>query len=114
MDQVNDGAGTLKDGADKLNKGAGDLYDGAVKLKDGTADLDEGAQELMDGMQKFYDEGIAKLSEVFGDNLTEVLDRLEAVKDAGAEYDNFAGAESDKDQNNTVRFIIKTGAVKAD
>ncbi len=110
--QLTDGTSQLKDGAEKLNNGAGNLYDGTVELMNGAVELDDGAQKLMDGMQEFYDEGIAKLMDVFGDNLTDVLDRMQAVADAGAEYTNFSGALSDEDQNNTVRFIIKTAAVK--
>ena len=94
----------LIDGASELNNGVNTLQTGAVKL-------DDGAQELLDGMTKFKEEGIDKLADLFGDNLTDVIDRLKEVCDAGAEYSSFAG--NDDNGTNTVKFIFKTDAIKS-
>lgn len=99
-----DGARQLSDGASELNNGVNTLQTGAVKL-------DDGAQELLDGMTKFKEEGIDKLADLFGDNLTDVIDRLKEVCDAGAEYSSFAG--NDDNGTNTVKFIFKTDAIKS-
>lgn len=99
-----DGARQLSDGASELNSGVNTLQTGAIQL-------DDGAQELLDGMTKFKEEGIDKLADLFGDNLTDVVDRLKEVCDAGAEYSSFAGNEDNG--TNTVKFIFKTDAIKS-
>ena len=110
--QLKDGAGDLADGAAKLDNGAGELHDGVVKLADGTVALDDGALELMEGMSQFETEGMEKLADVFGNKLTDMVDRLTALNDAGTSYKNFAGASGS--ENDSVKFIFKTESVKAE
>ncbi|MDY3926307.1 MAG: hypothetical protein SOZ12_03090, partial [Anaerotignum sp.] len=98
----------LIDGARQLSDGASELNSGVNTLQTGALQLDDGAQELLDGMTKFKEEGIDKLADLFGDNLTDVIDRLKEVCDAGAEYSSFAG--NDDNGTNTVKFIFKTDA----
>ncbi len=105
------GTSDLKTGAKKLDDGASDLKNGTSDLVDGAVKLDDGAQELLDGMTKFKEEGIDQLADLFGDNLTDVVDRLKEVCDAGAEYSSFAG--NDDNGTNTVKFIFKTDAIKS-
>lgn len=123
--QLKDGAGQLKDGAAQLRDGAGQLVDGAGKLKDGAAELndgakaldegaaklDDGVQELLDGMIKFDEEGIQKLYDAFDGDLTDFADRLNAIQKAGSNYNSFGGTEEGVDSS--VKFVIKTGAVKS-
>lgn len=115
--ELKDGTGKLVDGVTTLNDGAGDLKDGADALKDGVltlndgvGDLDEGALDLMDGMFEFDEEGISKLTDLFGNDVQDVIDRLEAVSDAGKEYNTFTKLPENMD--GSVKFIIKTDAVK--
>lgn len=112
-----DGTGTLNDGATSLNDGVVTLKDGVVTLKDGvlTLDegagtLDEGALTLMDGMFEFDEEGISKLTELFGDDVQDVTDRLKAVADAGKQYSTFT--ELPEGVDGSVKFVIRTEAVK--
>ena len=110
--QLKDGAGDLADGAVKLDDGAGELRDGVVKLADGTVALDDGALELMEGMSQFETEGMEKLADAFGNKLTDMIDRLTALNDAGTSYKNFAGASGS--ETDSVKFIFKTESVKAE
>ncbi|MBR2676016.1 MAG: hypothetical protein IKE28_03780 [Solobacterium sp.] len=110
--QLKDGASDLAEGAVKLDNGAGELRDGVVKLADGTVALDDGALELMEGMSQFETEGMEKLADVFGNKLTDMIDRLTALNDAGTSYKNFAGASGS--ENDSVKFIFKTESVKAE
>ena len=107
---LDDGAGDLQKGTNDLDKGASDLVDGVIKLDDGAGDLDSGAAELADGMLKLNDDGIEKLTELFGDNLSDAVDRINAVVDTGTDYKSFAGT-ADPD-NTSVKFIYKTGEIK--
>lgn len=111
VSDLKSGTSDLKTGAKKLDDGASDLKNGTSDLVDGAVKLDDGAQELLDGMTKFKEEGIDQLADLFGDNLTDVVDRLKEVCDAGAEYSSFAG--NDDNGTNTVKFIFKTDAIKS-
>ncbi|MCR5120648.1 MAG: hypothetical protein K6B44_13625 [Lachnospiraceae bacterium] len=106
------GAGKLNDGAGRLYEGAGKLDDGAGRLNDGAAKLDEGAAKLRDGMIKLDEEGIQKVTELLGDDATDVLNRFKAIRKAGETYTSFTGAIDEEGDSNSVRFIYKTGAVK--
>ena len=115
--ELKDGTGQLVEGTETLNDGAGTLKDGVNTLKDGVltldegmGSLDEGALELLDGMFEFDEEGISKLTELFGDDVQDVVDRLQAVSDAGKEYNTFT--KLPKDMDGSVKFIIKTEAIK--
>ncbi|MBE5839713.1 hypothetical protein [Butyrivibrio sp.] len=109
--QLNDGARQLDDGAGKLNDGAIKLNDGVGELNDGAIKLDDGVQELLDGVIKLDEEGIKKLYEAFDGDLTEFADRMTAIKEAGESYTSFGGASEDVDSS--VKFIIKTDAIKS-
>ena len=60
----------------------------------------------------YDEEGIKKLYEAFDGDLTEFADKLTAIQEAGTEYTSFAGAN--KDEDCSVKFIIKTEGVKAE
>ncbi|MCI6066689.1 MAG: hypothetical protein MR707_00455, partial [Galactobacillus timonensis] len=98
-------------GGTTLSNGTNELYDGILKLRDGAGELDNGAQDLLDGMQKFDSEGIQKLADVFGNDLPSVIDRLDAIVDAGADYTSFTGSGN---SNDSVKFVIKTSEVGSD
>lgn len=104
------GTGTLYNGTKDLYNGTSDLKDGTVDLKDGTGklidgigDLDDGAGDLKDGV----DELIDKLSDK---DSTEIIDRLDAVSDAGKDYTTFTKLSDG--QSGSVKFIIKTDSIK--
>jgi putative membrane protein len=105
-----DGTSALKDGAKKLYNGAGSLYDGTKKLVSGVGDLKDGAKQLKDGLNEFYDEGVRKLSDAVNGDLTDLLDRLRAVADAGRSYRSFAGKPDN--MNGSVKFIYRTDSVE--
>ncbi len=69
-------------------------------------------QELHDGVIEFNDEGIQKLIDLFGDNVTDMLDRLDAIKKTGAGYQSFSGKRDDME--GSVKFILKTDEIKDD
>lgn len=104
------GTNTLNDGAGELREGIATLKDGVVTLDDGAGTLDEGVLELLEGMFEFDEEGISKLTELFGDDVQDVVDRLKAVADSGKDYNTFTSLPEGMD--GSVKFIIKTEAVK--
>ena len=107
-----EGTGKLDEGALTLTDGVDTLENGAHSLQEGALALDEGAGTLKDGMFRFDEEGISKLTDIFGDNTKTVTDRLKAVADSGKEYKTFTRLPEGMD--GSVKFIIKTAEVKAD
>lgn len=110
------GAEKLQDGASELYKGTTDLYDGTQKLaeggvtlRDGVKKLKNGAGELRDGMEKFDEEGIQKITNVFEGDLNNVVDRLHDVADGANAYNNFSGIASGA--TGKVKFIFKTAGI---
>ena len=95
---------------EKLKNGAAALSDGANKIADGVEQLDDGADELYNGVVKFNEEGISKLVDAFNGDAKDLIDRMDAVVQAGENYTTFTGLA--KDQVGSVKFIIKTDAVK--
>lgn len=117
--KLNEGASKLQEGAGKLTGNSGTLVDGSAKivdagkqLADGVNTLDEGANKLNDGMIEFNEEGIQKLTDAFDGDISSLLDRVNAVMDAGKDYNNFSGVADGK--SSSVKFIIKTEGVKAE
>lgn len=104
------GAHTLVANNEKLRNGASDLSDGAKKIADGVDKLDDGADELYNGMVKFNEEGISKLVEACNGDVKDLLDRIDAVVQAGENYTTFTGLA--KQQVGSVKFVFKTDAVK--
>ena len=108
--QLKNGILALKTGATKLVKGGKTLSNATDLLSDGIGDLDDGSNKLNDGMIEFDKQGIKVLYDTVDKDLKELLDRVEAVKKAGEEYQTFTKL-SDKAKGE-VKFIIETEAVK--
>ncbi len=115
--QLDSGVGTLQSGVNTLNgnsaalvDGASKLYDGTGKLTDGVSELLTGANDLNDGMVRFDEEGISKLTDAFDSDGKNVLDRLDATMEAAKGYHTFTSLADG--QEGSVKFIIRTGAVK--
>lgn len=96
---------TLKDGARKLFDATGELSDGVNQLK-------EGSEELSDGMEEFEQEGIQKLADTYHGDVETLLNRMEAVMDAGKAYQTFTKKAADVTGN--VKFIIRTEGITAE
>lgn len=115
------GIKTLKDGSAKLNAGAKELTSnndtlnsGASQLADGSKTLSEGAHTLADGMVQFNEEGINKILNAYNGDLKPFTDKLQAVIDAGEEYQTYSAIADG--QTGSVKFIYKLASidVKAD
>ncbi len=97
---------------EELADGAVELTDGARDLDDGAGELTDGAGDLLSGLLEMNDDGISMLTKTFGENLPEAVERLKLIRAAGAAYQNFAGALPD--ENNSVKFIVRTSGIGTD
>lgn len=112
IDKLYTGSQTLASKNGELNSGAAKLADGENQLADGVKKLSGGSKELADGIVEFDEEGIEKMVNSYHGDVKELADRIQAVMDAGKEYESFGGKAGHTAGN--VKFIIKTGAVKAE
>ncbi|MCR4651045.1 MAG: hypothetical protein K5662_04755 [Lachnospiraceae bacterium] len=114
---LKNGTGSLSEGVSELNSNSGGLTDGSLALSkgstsltDGLEQLLEGTTELNEGMIRFNNEGIRKLSTVFGSDIDSISSRIMAISEAGRNYKSFGGTSQDEDCS--VRFIIESEEIK--
>ena len=103
---LNNGTKTAASGAKKLSKGAATLDNGMGQMSTGIATLKNGAVKLNKGMLTFRKDGIDKLVNTINDDAKEILDRADAVMDAGEKYQTFT--KKAKGTKGSVKFIIET------
>lgn len=117
--QLVDGSNTLVSNNDALNSGAAQLSDGTTqivsgvdKLADGSKELADGAHTLADGMVQFNEEGINKILDAYNGDLKPVVNKLQAVIDAGEDYQTYSAIADG--QTGSVKFIYKLASIEAD
>lgn len=116
--QLVDGSNTLVANNAKLNSGASQLADGTNQivsgvdqLTTGSKTLSEGAHTLADGMVQFNEEGINKILDAYNGDLKTFTDKLQAVIDAGEEYQTYSAIADG--QTGSVKFIYKLASIDA-
>lgn len=117
--QLQSGANQLAQGSSTLVANNGTLVNGASALADATTQLTagvnklaDGSDTLMEGMAKFDAEGIQKLVDAYNGDAKDLLNKLTAVVNAGKDYQTFTKVSDGT--KGTVKFILRTEAVKAD
>lgn len=108
--QLANGAATLVANNDALNSGAAAVCDATGQLSDGVGTLQDGAHQLSDGMVEFNETGIEKIVNSYNGDMKPLVERMQAVINAGADYQTFTRISDDV--NGSVKFIYKTAAVK--
>ena len=116
--QLVDGSNTLVANNAQLNSGASQLVDGTNQivsgvdqLTTGSKTLSEGAHTLADGMVQFNEEGINKILDAYNGDLKPFTDKLQAVIDAGEEYQTYSAIADG--QTGSVKFIYKLASIDA-
>ncbi len=116
--QLVDGSNTLVANNTQLNSGASQLADGTNQivsgvdqLTTGSKTLADGAHTLADGMVQFNEEGINKILDAYNGDLKPFTDKLQAVIDAGEEYQTYSAIADG--QTGSVKFIYKLASVDA-
>ncbi len=104
--KLKSGISEINDAAKAISKGAGTLSDGTQTLNDGIITLADGTKELKDGAVKLNDEGISKITDIFGKDAKDAVDAVEDTLNVGKEYNSFSGIADG--MNGEVKFIFKT------
>lgn len=124
VEQLTAGSGQLAEGIKAYSAGVGQASTGASALKSGTNDfvaagsqlntgfsaLIQGTDALNTGMITFDQEGMKNLSKLAGNELTDIVTRAKALKQADENYDNYSGIT--EGTKGSVRFIVETEEIK--
>lgn len=108
--QAQNGALSLSEGSKTLYNGIGQFSTSSKTLTDAILQLRDGSKQLNEGMIEFNESGIKKLSTLFGGDLQNLFERINAISDAGREYTNYSGIGDNMDGN--VKIVIKTDEIK--
>lgn len=106
------GTQSLADQIPALTEGITALNNAAGQLADGVGRLSDGSRELEAGMVEFDEEGISRIVNSYNGDLKPLTDRLQAVLDAGKDYQSFSGAA--EGAKGSVKFVCRLDAVKAE
>lgn len=101
----------LNSGASQLADGTNQIVSGVDQLTTGSKTLSEGAHTLADGMVQFNEEGINKILDAYNGDLKPLTDKLQAVIDAGEEYQTYSAIADG--QTGSVKFIYKLASIDA-
>ena len=107
-----DGIKTVKDGSGQISNGASTLASGSKTLGDGIITLADGTKTLKDGAIKLNKDGISKITDIFGKDAKDAINKIEDTLNAGKDYKSFSGINEGMD--GSVKFIFKTAEIKAD
>ena len=124
--QLQEGSGQLEAGVAAFGEGIQQLYQGSTALHQGSVQLSSagtalisgldtmisGMDSLHQGLIKFDEDGIRELSDLTGKDLTNLANRIRALKKADGKYDNYGGIR--EGETGSVRFIIETDEIKAE
>lgn len=101
----------LNSGVSQLADGTNQIVSGVDQLTTGSKTLSEGAHTLADGMVQFNEEGINKILDAYNGDLKPFTDKLQAVIDAGEEYQTYSAIADG--QTGSVKFIYKLASIDA-
>ena len=124
--QLQEGSGQLEAGVAAFGEGIQQLYQGSTALHQGSGQLSSagtalisgldtmisGMDSLHQGLIKFDEDGIRELSDLTGKDLTNLANRIRALKNTDGKYDNYGGIR--EGETGSVRFIIETDEIKAE
>lgn len=117
-DALSTGASSLANGTKSLINsiptladGTNQIVSGVDQLTTGSKTLADGAHTLADGMVQFNEEGINKILDAYNGDLKPFTDKLQAVIDAGEEYQTYSAIADG--QTGSVKFIYKLASIDA-
>ena len=112
INQLAEGASVLVSNNAALTSGAAALSEATGQVVSGIDKLEDGSNQLMEGMVQFDEEGIQKLADAYHGDIKTLLNRLEAVVNAGKDYQTFTKVADGT--SGKVKFILRTEAVKVE
>lgn len=111
IDALAEGSAALVANNSTLTEGARKLTDATGQLTDGVAKLQDGSGRLQDGIGELDEKGVQKLSQIYHGDVEALMERADAILDAGKGYQTFT--KKPQDISGSVKFMIRTEAIKA-
>jgi len=111
-DQLASGYKTLSDAISQLDSAVATLNTQVSQLPDGVSKLTDGAMQLSDGLKELNDKGFSKLESLMGSGVSGLKDRVNALKQAADDYNNYSGIAEGMD--GSVQFVFKTASIGKD
>lgn len=110
--KLNSGALELFNGLNTLDSKVTELNNKMPELTDGVNTLCDGAHTLSEGIHTFNSEGVEKLCAAYEDDVKAFEQRVEAVVNAGKDYEIFS--QLGQGQKGSVKFIMEMESIKKD
>jgi putative membrane protein len=107
--QLATGYQTLSSAISQLDSAVSTLNTQVAQLPDGVSKLTDGAMQLSDGLKELNDKGFSKLEGLMGNGVSGLKDRVDAIKKAADDYNNYSGIAEGMD--GSVQFVFKTAEV---
>ena len=104
--QLVTGSSKLKTAMAQAYAGSNKLTKGLVPFCNGIDTLADGTNKLRDGAQKLNNEGIKRITSLFGEKGAKAVNKVQDLLDAGNSYKTFSGIAEGMDGQ--VKFIYKT------
>ena len=108
-DQLASGCQTLSASLAKLDTAVASLNTQVSQMPDGVSKLTDGSMQLSNGIQELNDKGISKIESLMGGDLTNLKDRVDAIRQVGDDYNNYSGIAEGMD--GSVQFVFKTASI---
>lgn len=110
--QAADNMPALSSAMNQLAAGSQALKNGTTQLVSGVSRLEEGSNALADGILAFDEEAVQRIADSYNGDIKDLTERLQAVLDAGSEYDIFTKTADGIE--GSVKFVWETASIKAD
>lgn len=117
--QIAEGTSTLSIGIKGLNNGISQVHSllqsamqNHATIKDVMSQLSSGFQSFQNGIEELNTEGLQKLKEKGGIELSSILDQIQLLKQADESYNSYTGLS--QGQVGSVTFMIETTKVSKD
>ena len=108
--QVKAGSVQMKAGLNELDTSAKVILDANTQLTEGAKTIQEGATQLSSGIEEFNNTGINKVCNFINNDVRNLTDRIQILKDLSSEYNSFTKTAEDTESN--VKFITIVDAIK--
>lgn len=106
------GISGLTDGISQVHTALNSATQNNTTIKDAMSQLSSGFQSFQNGIEELNAEGLQKLKEKGGIELSNILDRIQLLKQADASYSSYTGLS--QGQDGSVTFMIETSKISKD
>ena len=108
--QIKNGSNQMKQGLNTLDSSAKAIKEADQQLTQGAKTIQDGAEQLASGVKEFNETGINKICNYINNDVRNVTDRIQILKDLSEEYDTFTKTSEDTQSN--VKFITIVDSIK--